>query len=112
MAFTKESPEKRERWVPSRDEIKEFEQMWEEWKGSRPTAQQTWEVFMQDMGCITLVAPYTALSGYMRCKIYLIRNPEKFAHLARLYSVMMDHDAKVDWAKRRELQELAQTVGA
>jgi hypothetical protein len=26
--------------------------------------------------------------------------------------VMMDYYAKVDWAKRRELQELAKTVGS
>jgi hypothetical protein len=42
----------------------------------------------------------------MRCKSYTIRDPEKFAHLSKLYSTMMDHYAKVDYAKRRELQDL------
>jgi hypothetical protein len=106
MAFTKESPHKQDRWIPSRQEIRDFEQMWNEWKGSKPAGQQTWEVFMNDMGCITLIDPYIAPSGYTRCKSYAIRNPEKFHYLSKLYSAMMDYYAKVDYANRKELQEL------
>lgn len=53
---------------------------------------------------------------YRKCGIsainWSVRDPARFTRFSRLYAAMQDHYAKVDWAQRRELQELAKTVGS
>jgi hypothetical protein len=63
-------------------------------------------------GLITLVGVYTAPSGMTRCANWSVRDPTRFTRFSKLYAAMQEHYTKVDYAERRELQELEKSIGS
>ena len=89
------------------EEIKKFEHSYNTWKERVPPEERSWEFFAAVHGLITLVGIYTAPSGMKRCTNFLVRDPFRFTRFSKLYAAMQEHYAKVDYAKRKEVQELA-----
>jgi hypothetical protein len=46
-----------------------------------------------------------------RCSNWSVRDPARFTRFSKLYAAMQEYYSKVDWAKRKEVQELEKTIG-
>jgi hypothetical protein len=87
------------------DEIKKFERKLNEWAALQPEDARSWEFFAAAHNLIRLVGVYTAPSGMKRCANFAVRDSARFTRFFKLYNAMQEYYAKVEFAKRRELQE-------
>lgn len=107
-----DEPESFARQAVSLEEVKQFERKYNEWKHQVPLEERSWEFFAAVHGLITLVGVYTAPSGMKRCSHWSVREPAGFTRFSKLYAALQEHYAKVDYAKRKEVQELGKFIGS
>ena len=96
------------KWPKSRiEEIKKFEQAYTNWKQRVPPEERSMEFYAAVHGMITLHGIFLAPSGLKRCRSYSVNDPDRFTKFSRQYAAMQEYYAKVDYAKRKEIEELA-----
>ena len=91
----------------SKEERQQFVLEYEAWKHTVRREETGWEFYAAHLGLIRLQGVYLAPSGFKRCLNWSVVMPTSFMRFSKLYSAMQEHYAKVDYAKRKEVEELA-----
>jgi hypothetical protein len=89
----------------SLEDIKKFEHAFDQWKAGVPESERSWEFYAASHNLIRLIGVYTAPAGMKRCSNWAVRDPVRFTRFSKIYSATQEHYARVDYAKRKELQE-------
>ena len=96
----------------SREEAKRFAREYEAWKQTVPREETGWEFYAAALGLIRLDRIWVGGSGFKRCSDYTVIKPWDFTRFSKLYSGMQEYYTKVEYAKRKEVEELAAKVFA